>query len=109
MITQRLAKRIVQDNNLPTHATGQFPICQSAKAFEYDRNPNRIQEQTILLRLPAEPAVPAGPSWVPMGMIGFALSGVAIFNADLDECHGTVVNVRAHRQVKQMYHYRFTR
>lgn len=175
-------ERVVRANNLPTHASGQFPVRPGSRAFEYDRNPNSIREQTVLLRLPAEPQAAAQPGCVPMGMIGFALSGVAIFNAfdlagrdapayeiqdacnghpertgqyhyhdwspclaqdatgnpyapdepvgwmldgfpilgpideggrsmtnaELDECHGRLGNVRVEGKIVQMYHYRFT-
>ena len=73
--------RIVRANNLPRHPTGEFPIRPGTHAFDYDRNPNHIGEQPILLRLPAAPQPAAQPGCVPMGMIGFALSGAAIFNA----------------------------
>ncbi|MEZ5871027.1 MAG: YHYH protein [Nitratireductor sp.] len=73
--------RIISANNLPDHPTGSFPVARSDDAYQFDRNPNTIREQRILLRLPAVPAVAAEPSCVPMGMIGFALSGAAIFNA----------------------------
>jgi len=75
------AERVVRANNLPRHHTGEFPIRPGTAAFDYDRNPNHIGEQAILLRLPAAPLAAAQPGCVPMGMIGFALSGVAIFNA----------------------------
>jgi hypothetical protein len=75
------AQRVVRANNLPTHRTGQYPIAPGSAAYAYDRNPNAVTEQTVLLRLPAEPAAAAQPGCVPMGMVGFALSGVAIFNA----------------------------
>lgn len=74
-------ERIVRANNLPRHATGEFPIRPGTSAYEFDRNPNHIGEQPILLRLPAAPQAAARPGCVPMGMIGFALSGAAIFNA----------------------------
>jgi len=74
-------QRIVRANNLPRHPTGEFPIRPGTRAFDYDRNPNHIGAQAILLRLPASPQPAARPGCVPMGMIGFALSGVAIFNA----------------------------
>jgi len=74
-------ERVVRANNLPRHPTGEFPIRPGTPAFDYDRNPNHIGEQAILLRLPAAPQPAAAPSCVPMGMIGFALSGAAIFNA----------------------------
>jgi YHYH protein len=75
------AQRVVRANNLPTHASGEFPVRPGSKAFDYDRNPNRITERKVLLRLPAQPEPAAQPGCVPMGMVGFALSGAAIFNA----------------------------
>ena len=73
--------RIIRANNLPTHTTGRFPISASDDAYRFDRNPNAISGQNILLTLPAEPEIADRARCVPMGMIGFALSGVAIFNA----------------------------
>jgi hypothetical protein len=74
-------KRVVRANNLPKHPTGTFPIARSDDAYQYDRNPNAIAAQNIVLQLPALPVVAAQPSCVPMGMIGFTLSGAAIYNA----------------------------
>ncbi|SMF00227.1 YHYH protein [Tistlia consotensis] len=74
-------ERVVRANDLPSHPTGRFPIASSDPAWRYDRNPNRIREQQVLLRLPAQPQLAAAPSCLPMQMIGFALTGVAIFNA----------------------------
>lgn len=74
-------ERVVRANGLPKHATGTFPIPGDDPAYQYDRNPNAIRIQTVLLRLKAQPVPAAQPSCVPMGMIGFALTGVAIFNA----------------------------
>jgi len=103
-------QRIVRANALPRHATGQFPIKSGTEAYRYDRNPNRIGEHDILLRLPAEPKAATSPSCVPMGMIGFATSGVAIFNAFdaggrdapayeiQDRCNG-------HPERSSLYHY----
>ena len=73
--------RIVSANNLPLHETGTFPISRGDDAYRYDRNPNSIRAQNILLRLPAMPHRADTPACVPMGMIGFALSGGAIYNA----------------------------
>jgi hypothetical protein len=103
-------QRIVRANSLPKHATGEFPIRQDTRAYQYDRNPNSIREQTVLLRLPLNPVLSDEAHCVPMGMIGFALSGVAIFNAfDLqgrdapayeiqDKCNG-------HPERDGRYHY----
>ncbi len=73
--------RVVRSNNLPNHATGEFPIRPGTEAYQYDRNPNHIGAQDILLSLPARPKIASSPTCVPMGMIGFAVSGVAIYNA----------------------------
>lgn len=74
-------KRVVRANNLPQHPTGQYPVQRSDDAYRYDRNPNAIAGQDILLVLPAVPQEAASPSCVPMGMVGFMLSGAALFNA----------------------------
>jgi YHYH protein len=103
-------KRFVIANNLPKHATGEFPVQPGAKAYEYDRNPNRIAPQDVLLTLPLKPEMAKAPGCVAMGMIGFAVSGAAIFNAfDLggrdapayeiqDRCNG-------HPERGNRYHY----
>lgn len=80
-ITLQGAERIVRANNLPTHPTGMFPIQRTDPVFRFDANPNPIREQTILLRLPANPREAAAPSCVPQGMIGFTVSGAALYNA----------------------------
>jgi YHYH protein len=109
-VTREGALRVVRANNLPKHASGTFPVPASSVAYQYDRNPNNIEEQQIMLNLPATASVAAKPSCVPMGMVGFALSGVAIFNAlDMqgrdapaheiqDKCNG-------HPEQQGQYHY----
>lgn len=102
--------RIITANGLPDHETGVFPVSRDDDAYQYDRNPNPISAQNVLLRLDATPQLAAQPSCVPMGMIGFALSGAAIYNAldargkdapaheILDKCGG-------HPQQQGEYHY----
>ena len=109
-ITVEGDKRVIRANNLPEHHTGMFPIQPGDPAYRYDHNPNSIRAQNILLTLPANPKIAAAPECVPMGMIGFALDGVAIFNAVdaagrdavahevQDECHG-------HPDHTGQYHY----
>ncbi|HET7649805.1 MAG TPA: YHYH protein [Gammaproteobacteria bacterium] len=109
-VTIEDGKRIIRANNLPQHHTGIFPIQAGDPAYQYDHNPNAIRAQQILLTLPVNPALAARPSCVPMGMIGFALDGVAIYNAAdaagrdavahevQDRCHG-------HPQHAGQYHY----
>lgn len=103
-------ERVVRANGLPLHETGVFPVRPGSAAYRYDRNPNSIGARPVLLRMPVTPAVAAQPTCVPMGMIGFATSGVAIFNAfDLqgrdapayeiqDKCNG-------HPEITSQYHY----
>ena len=109
-VTVEGARRVVRANNLPRHPTGVFPIARDSEAYRYDRNPGRIRAQDILLTLPRMPQVAAQPSCVPMGMIGFMLSGAALYNAVdargkdapahemQDRCHG-------HPQQSGQYHY----
>jgi len=109
-ITLQGEQRVVSANNLPSHATGVFPIAASDPAYAYDRNPNSIQEQTILLTLAANPTAAATPSCVPMGMIGFTLSGAALYNA-LDAggrdaaAHEVQDKCSGHPQQQGQYHY----
>ena len=75
-----------------------------------DRNPNSIEAQTIALTLPADPKIAAQPSCVPMGMIGVALNGVAIFNALDDGGRDAVAHevqdlCNGHPQMMGEYHY----
>lgn len=74
-------KRVITGNGLPDQPTGVFPVQESDPAYQYDRNPNSIQEQEVSWELPAEPTVADEPSCVPMNTIGIALDGAAIFNA----------------------------
>ena len=103
-------KRVVRANNLPKHPTGQFPISPIDDAYRYDRNPNSIEEQDIILILPAVPSMAQSPTCVPMGMIGFALAGVAIYNA-LDAqgrdapAHEIQDSCNGHPQRTGQYHY----
>lgn len=109
-ITLEGDRRIVRANGLPTHPTGVFPIRPDDPAYQYDRNPNAIAPQPIVLSLPADPVPAATPSCLPMGMIGFALSGVAIFNA-LDAqgrdapAHEIQDRCNGHPEMRGAYHY----
>lgn len=76
------AYRTLTGNGLPVgEPTGTFPIEASDPAYQIDRNPNAITAQSDSFTLPADPAFAQSASCVPMGAIGYALDGVAIFNA----------------------------
>ena len=109
-ITVQGDERVISANNLPDHATGRFPISPDDPAYRYDRNPNAIRPQDILLRLPLHPQVAATPSCVPMGMIGFTTDGVAIYNAvdngGIDAvAHEVQDRCNGHPQRRGQYHY----
>lgn len=102
--------RMITANNLPDHSTGVYPIQPNDSAFRYDRNPNPILAQNILLTLPANPQLTSAPSCVGMGMIGFTISGGAIFNA-LDAggrdavAHEIQDHCGGHPEKRGQYHY----
>ena len=104
-------ERDITGNGLPVDSdTGIFPIQHTDPAYQIDPNPNGIQTQNISFSLPLNPTVADSPSCVPMGMIGVALNGVAIFNA-LDAAgrdavaHETQDICDGHPQSDGIYHY----
>lgn len=108
-ITVQGDQRNFVGNDLPDHATGNFPIASSDDAYTYDRNPNSIQGQSIQFSLPANPTAAAQPNCVG-GEIGIMLSGVVIFNAFDAEgrdaaAHEVQDNCDGHPQVSGFYHY----
>ena len=107
----RGGRLVVTGDALPVSTpTGRFPISPSDPAYAYDRNPNAIERQTVSLSLPLRPRVGASPSCLPMGMIGIAVNGVALFNA-LDDAnrdalaHETQDACEGHPQMRGIYHY----
>ncbi|HUA35421.1 MAG TPA: YHYH protein [Candidatus Binataceae bacterium] len=108
---ERVVSRIITGNGLPVEtSTGIFPVGFDDPAFRFDRNPNSISSQNIALKLPMNPTLAESPSCVPMGMIGVALNGVAIFNA-LDAAgrdavaHEVQDVCGGHPQQQGQYHY----
>jgi hypothetical protein len=107
----RLVSRRIEGNGLPVKTpTGHFPVSWNDPAHRIDPNPNSIRSQHITLTLPAHPTFARQPSCVPMGMIGVALNGVAIFNA-LDDgerdavAHEVQDLCDGHPQSRGEYHY----
>ena len=109
--TDRFVSRLLQGNGLPVDTpTGTFPIAHDDPAFQIDRNPNAIAPRDIVLTIPANPGRAPTTSCVPMGMIGVALNGVAIFNAlDLGGRDAVAHEVQdlcnGHPQMQGQYHY----
>jgi YHYH protein len=109
--SRRSASLVITGNGLPhSTPTGRFPIAQDDDAYAYDRNPNAISAQTVSLTLPSRPKPATKASCLPMGMIGIAVNGVAIFNA-LDDSHRDAVAHETqdlcdgHPQMRGIYHY----
>jgi hypothetical protein len=103
-------QRVIRANSLPVHPTGVFPIQTTDPAYQYDRNPNAIQEQEVMLELPTTPKIADVPSCLPLGMIGFALSGAAIYHAvDLQRRDAPAYEIQdacnGHPEMRGQYHY----
>lgn len=102
---------MIQSNGLPLNQpTGQFPIMRTDSVYKYDTNPNRIAAQKLAFAIPVRPAKAATPSCLPMGMIGFSNTGVALYNA-LDAAgrdaaaHEIQDHCDGHPQGNSQYHY----
>ncbi len=110
-ITAAGGERQVTGNGLPiNHTTGVFPVRRDDPAFQIDRNPNSIETQRVGFSLPLMPALAQSPTCVNMGMIGVALSGVALFNALDGEgrdamAHEVQDRCNGHPEMRGQYHY----
>jgi hypothetical protein len=98
-------------NGLPIQEpTGHFPITPADPAYQYDTNPNRIAAQHLDFEIPLSPGIAAAPHCLPMGMIGFTTTGVALYNA-LDDAgrdaaaHEIQDHCDGHPQANSQYHY----
>jgi hypothetical protein len=101
---------VVKSNDLPAHPTGIFPIGYADPAYAFDTNPNSISKQSIVLTLPTNPQLADRPSCLPMGMIGIALTGIAIFNGLDDQgrdaaAHEVQDACNGHPERRGAYHY----
>ena len=106
--TVNTSGRTITTNGLPSHTTGIFPIAASDPAYLYDRNPNKIQTQSLTLNLPLSPKY--GDPQCMGGEAGIMLTGAVLFNGFdaggrdagawevQDSCGG-------HPQVQGEYHY----
>lgn len=104
-------RRKITGNGLPVgNTTGEFPVTSSDDAYRYDPNPNTISSQSVSDSLPRHPKRAAKASCVPMGAIGIAKNGVAIFNAldalDRDAvAHEVQDSCDGHPERTGTYHY----
>jgi YHYH protein len=110
-LTPRGGDLFFQGNGLPVkEPTGIFPIARTDPAYQYDTNPNPIAAQHLAFEIPASPVLAERPGCLPMGMIGFTVTGVAFFSA-LDDAgrdaaaHEIQDRCDGHPQASSQYHY----
>jgi YHYH protein len=110
-LTLTTSGQVFEGNGLPVgQPTGTFPIATTDPAYEYDTNPNSIAAQALAFAIPVDPQVAAEPGCLPMGMIGFTVTGVALYNA-LDDAgrdaaaHEIQDLCDGHPQARSQYHY----
>lgn len=110
-LTDQGQNQRAQGNGLPVgQLTGTFPITPDQSVYQYDTNPNRILAQNLDFNIPSHPQRAASPECLPQGMIGFALTGVAFYNA-LDAAgrdaaaHEIQDLCDGHPQGRGQYHY----
>ncbi len=77
---------VVTTLGVPDHKSPYFPTSDSRyEAYNgsnprFSLNPNRIAETRMVFRIPITPRRQATPNATPLGAIGVAVNGVAIFN-----------------------------
>jgi len=110
-LTPRDGQLELKGNGLPVdEPTGRFPITPSDSVYRYDTNPNRVGAQHLDFEIPLHPAMATEPGCLPMGMIGFTVTGVALYNA-LDDAgrdaaaHEIQDDCDGHPQASSQYHY----
>jgi YHYH protein len=110
-LTAQKSNLTFEGNGLPVEQpTGIFPISRTDSVWRYDTNPNRIAARMLRFSIPAEPSFASVPGCLPMGMIGFTTTGVALYNA-LDDAgrdaaaHEIQDICDGHPQANSQYHY----
>jgi len=110
-LTPRDDDFVFRGNGLPVEEpTGLFPIQRTDSVYRYDTNPNHIAAQHLAVEIPARPTRADRPGCLPMGMIGFTVTGVAFYNA-LDDAgrdaaaHEIQDDCDGHPQANAQYHY----
>ena len=103
--------RTVTTNDLPRgHTSGTFPVAATDPAAVYDRNPNRIAEQSLTFRLPLSPRPASAPACTSLGAIGVLVDGVVLFNALDGEgrdavAHEVLDSCSGHPERSSVYHH----
>ena len=108
---------VLRSDGVPGHVSPYFDPSDSRYAVydgdnaQFQQNPNTIADQALVLRIPREPQAAAEHQATPLGPIGIAVNGVALFNQyagpdqpltneinSFDQCSG-------HPEMEGLYHY----
>ncbi len=110
----------IRVNGTPDHKSAYYPTAHALyQAFSgttfagatFMQNPNTISTQNITMKIPANPTVAATHAATPMGVIGIALNGVALFNqyaaggSPLTNEINSFDQYWGHPQMTGLYHY----
>lgn len=111
---------VVRTDGVPNHGSPYFGIGDARYEEPHAGmvvNPNRIAEQNLEFRIPANPSVAASGGETRLGPIGVALNGVSFFNQyagrtatgwqALDNEIATFDSHNGHPTGTQLYHYHF--
>lgn len=108
---------VLRADGVPSHSSPYFATTDPRyEAYtgsnpRFFLNPNRIREQMLTLRIPAAPQEAQAHEPTPLGPIGLAVNGVAIFNQyagpgrPLTEEIDTFDQYNGHPQQTGLYHY----
>lgn len=108
---------VLKSNNIPNHKSPYFNASDSRyEAYNgnnpnFQLNPNRIREQNLTMRIPLHPQEATSKTQTPLGPIGMAINGVAIFNqyaagrSPLTNEINTFDQYNGHPEFSGAYHY----
>lgn len=111
---------VIESDNVPNHPSPYFSNSDSRyEAYNgsngsYNQNPNNIDEQTFVYRIPLNPSEATNKSNTNLGSIGIAINGVSLFNQYAGPNNQPLTNeidsfdqYNGHPQRTGVYHYHF--
>ena len=111
---------VIESDNVPNHPSPYFPNNDSryetynGSNSNYRQNPNSIDEQTFVYRIPINPTEATNKTNTNLGSIGIAINGVSFFNQYAGPNNQPLTNeinsfdqYNGHPQRTGVYHYHF--
>ncbi len=111
---------VIETDNVPNHPSPYFSNSDSryeaynGSNVSYSQNPNSIDEQTFVYRIPINPSEATNKSNTNLGSIGIAINGVSLFNQYAGPNNQPLTNeinsfdqYNGHPQRTGVYHYHF--